>query len=132
MPPTFSFPLAVVTRVGRIFAEMQGMTTEYLPWKVLSADVNLGVGTDGWILDEEVPEDAFDRAFTYEVNFAAPFASKPVVHVGLTGFDIDRCSSARLTLAVERVTTDGFIVRLTTWRSSRVYGARFQWIAIGA
>lgn len=111
---------------------MPAMNSDYSPWKVLSADVVLGIGTEGWILDDEVSEDAFDRVFTYEVGFSTPFASRPVVHVGLTGFDIDHCSSSRLTLAVERVTTDGFIVRLTTWRSSRVYGARFQWIAIGA
>jgi hypothetical protein len=55
-----------------------------------------------------------------------------VVHLGLTGFDLEQWSSSRLTLSVVTVSELGFVARLTTWRSSRVYSATFQWFAVGA
>lgn len=108
------------------------MDPYYLPWNVLAAEVTVGIGSEGWLLNEAADEDAPDRSYAVEVCFATPFISPPVVHLGLTGFDLDQCSSPRLTLTVASVSESGFTALLTTWRSSRVYSATFQWLAVGA
>ncbi|QIF03116.1 H-type lectin domain-containing protein [Roseimicrobium sp. ORNL1] len=105
------------------------------PWKVLSSHVSAGVLTEGWQLNtiEDADGDA-PRICTFEVpvTFDAPFYAPPVVQLGLTGFDIDQRDSARLTLKAESITSAGFVATITTWAGTRVYGAEFQWLAIGA
>jgi len=112
------------------------MTAETVPWKLLAATVGVGILTDGWNLaeaaQEEEPDPTEVRTFSTEVLFATPFAAPPVVHLGLTGFDLDEHSSARLTLAAETITPFGFRVTISTWRASRVYAVEFSWLAIGA
>lgn len=108
------------------------MNPDYLPWNVLAAEVTVGIGSDDWCLDTVSEEDAPDRTHDVEVSFSTPFAAPPVVHLGLTGFDLEQWSSSRLTLSVVTVSESGFTARLTTWRSSRVYRATFQWLAVGA
>ena len=105
------------------------------PWKVLSSQVSVGVLTEGWQLNtvDSVDEDA-PRICTFEVPvaFDAPFSAPPVVQLGLTGFDIDQRDSARLTLKAESITSSGIVATVTTWAGTRVFGAEFQWLAIGA
>lgn len=112
------------------------MTAETVPWKLLAATVGVGVLTDGWNLaeapHEEEPDPADVRKFSTDVSFASPFAAPPVVHLGLTGFDLEEHSSARLTLAAESITPFGFRVTIATWRASRVYAVEFSWLAVGA
>jgi hypothetical protein len=105
------------------------------PWKVLSAQVSVGVLTEGWQLNvvNHAGEDAPRICnFLVEVPFDSPFASPPVVQLGLTGFDIDQRDSARLTLKAENISSSGFQAVITTWADTRVYGVDFQWFAIGA
>lgn len=104
---------------------------ESQPWKVLSAQVNVGVLTEGWGLDLIDPHDDGIRRFQVEVVFDHPFSAPPVVHLGLTGFDIDQRDSARLSLKAENITAFGFQATLLTWAHTRVFGAEFQWMAIG-
>ncbi|MCG8603119.1 MAG: H-type lectin domain-containing protein [Verrucomicrobiales bacterium] len=103
-----------------------------LPLIALSSSVCVGHETEGWNLDETADESSEDRRFRWDVWFDAPFSSPPVVHLGLTGFDLDQCSSDRLRLSLVSVTEEGFQVELSTWRDSRVYSAGFQWLAIGS
>jgi hypothetical protein len=106
-----------------------------VPWKVLSAHVGVGVLTDGWNL-ADTPDDPDDlsesRVFTVPVQFADSFSSSPVVHLGITGFDMDQRSSARVTLKAEQITRHGFTASIATWAGSRVHALEFQWFAIGA
>ncbi len=60
-----------------------------IPWKILSATHGAGVLTPGWNLADPVTLPEESRFFVVDVAFASPFASPPVVHLGLTGFDID-------------------------------------------
>lgn len=108
------------------------MNPEYLPWKMLAAEVTVGTGSEDWSLDAVSEEDSPDRTYEVAVSFSSPFSAPPVVHLGLTGFDLEQWSSSRLNLSVVGVTESGFTARLTTWRSSRVYRASFQWLAVGA
>ncbi len=108
------------------------MNHDYLPWNLLSASVFVGTDTEGWNLAEPADEESAERTFGIEVYFATPFASIPVVHLGLTGFDLEQHSSARILVAAEQVTETSFVARITTWRSSRVYSVSFNWLAVGA
>ena len=105
-----------------------------MPWKTLSATLSLGLGTEGWNLAEHPAEGTHwtePRTFTTEVFFAAPFAYTPVVHLGLTGFDIDQAYTARLSVRALDITPSGFKAEVSTWLDSRVYGVEVTWLAIG-
>lgn len=108
------------------------MNDSLLPLKTLSSTVCVGFETEGWNLDSPAGEGDPDRVFDYEVFFEAPFSMPPVVQLGLTGFDLDQCSSNRLKINLVSVTEGGFHVQLSTWNDSRVYSADFQWLAIGS
>jgi len=104
------------------------------PWKVLSAQVSVGVLTEGWQLNH-IDDASADApricSFPVEVTFDTPFSAAPVVHLGLTGFDIDQRDSARITLKAENIGPGGFHATITTWAGTRVYGVELQWLAIG-
>ncbi len=108
------------------------MYSSSVPWKVLSSNVGVGILTEGWTLDVVYPDFAEPRSFIVEVVFDSPFSTIPVVHLGLTGFDMDRRESSRLTLKAENVTESGFLAVISTWDASRVFSVEFNWLAIGA
>ena len=103
------------------------------PWKSLSASLQLGVLTEGWNLAEPPADGAGDaRVFRFTVFFAAPFDAPPVVHLGLTGFDIDQRDSSRLSLYATEISTTSFVAEIGTWRDTRCYSVEFSWLAFGA
>jgi hypothetical protein len=104
-----------------------------VPWKSLSAALHVGVLTEGWTLAEP-PEGGAEnsRFFNLPIQFAEPFSSPPIVHLGLTGFDIDQRDSERLSLRAVEITNTGFIAEISTWRDTRVYSVEFSWLALGA
>ncbi|MEP6669298.1 MAG: H-type lectin domain-containing protein [Chthoniobacter sp.] len=104
-----------------------------LPWKSLSASLQLGVLTEGWNLAEPLADGAEDaRVFRFTVYFAAPFGSPPIVHLGLTGFDLDQRDSNRLILRATQITNESFVAEISSWRETRVYSVEFSWLALGA
>ncbi len=105
-----------------------------LPWKSLAATVSLDASAcEGWTLADPPWEGVqARRALEIKVAFANPFTAAPVVHLGLTGFDIDKWHTARISLRVGEVTPEGFHVHVATWADSRVYAVEFAWLAIGA
>lgn len=103
-----------------------------VPWKILSSSVGVGVLTDGWNLAHLGSDDREIRTFNVEVAFAIPFAAPPVVHLGLTGFDIDQRDSGRVTLKTGEISSSGFQATISTWAYSRIYAVEFNWVAIGA
>ncbi len=72
------------------------------------------------------------RTFRTAVVFATPFASIPVVQLGLTGFNLDQRDSGRITLKAENITATGFEAVVSTWAGTRVFAVEFNWLAIGA
>lgn len=108
------------------------MTSDSIPWKVLSSKVGVGVLTEGWNLAEPDSHGEDVRTFVVNVAFDSPFVSSPVVHLGLAGFDLDQRDSARLTLSAENITPFGFCVAISCWADSRVFAVEFNWLAIGA
>lgn len=103
------------------------------PWKSLSAALQLGVLTEGWNLAEPPAESTEDaRVFRFTVYYATPFDAPPVVHLGLTGFDLDQRDSNRLSLRATEISTTSFVAEIATWRDTRVYSVEFSWLALGA
>lgn len=108
------------------------MLSAALPWNVLSSRLGVGVLTEGWTLDAMGMETNDACTFRTAVVFATPFASIPVVQLGLTGFDLDQRDSARITLQAENITATGFEAVISTWAGTRVFAVEFNWLAIGA
>jgi len=108
------------------------MNSPMQPWKGLSSSIEVGVLTAGWNLAEP-PADGQDvaRTFRFTVFFATPFDAPPVVHLGLTGFDLDQRDSNRLSLRAAEITAASFVAEIATWRDTRVYSVQFSWLALG-
>lgn len=103
------------------------------PWKSLSATVHVGQLTNGWNLATPPSEYREElRTFRFKVNFSTAFDAPPVVHLGLTGLDIDQRDTSRVNLTATEITKTGFTAVITTWRETRVYSVAFSWLALGA
>ena len=107
------------------------MHTSPIPWKVLSSHVGVGILTEGWNLDVCTTEEECTRHFIVDVIFASAFSDTPVVHLGLSGFDLDQRDSSRVTLKAENITERGFQAVIATWAGTRVFSVEFNWLAIG-
>lgn len=101
-----------------------------IPIKMCSAIMELDQFTPQWSLAEENASEE-SRTFVGNVLFDAPFSNVPIVHVGLSGFDIDQRDSARISVQAESITSTGFDIRIKTWQNTRVYKVEVSWIALG-
>jgi hypothetical protein len=116
---------------GPFSAKLSLMSSDYTPLKILSATASAGLLTEGWNLAALTEDRDSNRQFSLFVPFAYPFSAPPVVQAGLTGFDIDQGTSARLTVNVVNITAEGFEIVLTTWLDTLVYATEVSWLAIG-
>ena len=71
------------------------------------------------------------RAHRHPVVFAEPFRGVPVVHVGLSMWDIAVDSNQRVDLSAVEVTPAGFVLLFRSWGDTRVARVRADWLAIG-
>jgi hypothetical protein len=102
------------------------------PWTILSATHGVGILTPGWTLDAPVHDPEIARSFSVSIPFATSFTAPPVVHLGLTGFDLDQNTSGRISLIATDITPQGFTAVIRSWSNTQVYAVEFQWLAIGA
>lgn len=65
------------------------------------------------------------------VSFPAPFRGVPLVHVGLSMWDISVDGNQRVDITAEEVTPQGFTLVFRTWGDTRVARVRADWLAIG-
>jgi len=65
------------------------------------------------------------------VLFDPPFRTLPSVHVGLSLWDTDCNTNARMEVSAQNVAADGFDIVFCTWGDTRVARVRVGWIAIG-
>ena len=108
------------------------MNSTMQPWKCLSASIQIGVLTEGWNLSDPPADGAEDaRTFRCTVVFNVPFDSPPLVHLGLSGFDVDWRDSSRVSARAVDITASTFVAEVTTWRETRVYCVELNWLAIG-
>lgn len=65
------------------------------------------------------------------VVFPAAFRDAPVIHVGLSMWDISVEANQRVDIVAEDVTAIGFTLVFRTWGDTRVARVRADWLAIG-
>ena len=113
-----------------MFGEQNGGTL--VPLTMSSALVELDQYSPDWQL-AQVPEAEAEepRVFTTQVNFDVPFANVPMVHVGISGFDIDNRDTARLSVRTGAISATGFELVVLTWMNTRVYKVEVSWLALG-
>lgn len=102
-----------------------------LPLNLLAGNQHLNKDAPGWTLLGP-PSHQMNRRFVHEVVFEREFQSAPVVHVGLTGFDIENHDFARLKIHAAGIRPDGFAVVAETWFDTQIHGLSISWLAIGA
>ena len=107
------------------------MNQSMQPFSFLAGKETLDNRAERWNLDR-LSEDGADRSVRWRVAFSSPFRSPPLVHVGITGFDIANQDAARLTTGVENVTSDGFDIVVGTWLNTRIWRVEMSWLALGA
>lgn len=106
--------------------------TTLVPLTMSSAIVALDQSNPGWELAATAPTSATgSRTFRTHVAFDVPFGNVPMVHVGLSGFDIDNADTARLSVHAEAISDSGFDLVVDTWRGTRVYKVEVSWLALG-
>lgn len=66
-----------------------------------------------------------------KVDFSEKFRSQPVVHVGLSLYDIDSGANIRADVKAEKVSPSGFELVFRTWGDTRVARVRINWVAFG-
>jgi len=106
------------------------MSSAIEPFSLLSGIEKLGSTREGWTLDQTQGITA-DRHFRTKVKFDRPFRVPPVVHIGIVGFDISEQDAARLEASVEKITTGGFELVLSTWLNTQLWRVNVSWLAIG-
>jgi hypothetical protein len=104
--------------------------SDLLPLSICSSIAKFSQEDPGFSLHIAQGDDE-ERVFRARIDFASPFAGPPVVHVGISSFDIDHCDTARLRVRAEAISATGFELVLTTWRNTKVYSAETSWLAVG-
>ena len=102
------------------------------PFSFLAGTEVLGTGTEGWNLDQLPEPGGEDRWVRTTIRFTRPFNATPLVHLGVTGFDISNQDAARFKVTTSNVTPEGFDLVVSTWLNSRLWRAEVGWLAIGA
>lgn len=72
-----------------------------------------------------------DRTFRDMINFTQPFQSPPKLLVAVSGFDIHGDYRVSVDVRAERITEEGFGVRISTSNASEVWEVTVNWIAVG-
>ena len=71
------------------------------------------------------------REHRHAVRVRGGFENAPVVHIGLSMWDIDVESNQRVDVAADEVESGGFTIVFRTWGDTRVARVRADWLAIG-
>lgn len=72
------------------------------------------------------------RESRHTITFRDGFVEPPAVIVGLSMWDMDHGTNARVDLSAENVGERGFDLVFRTWGDSRIARVRADWTAIGA
>jgi hypothetical protein len=70
-----------------------------------------------------------DRSVTIVVTFDKPFVNKPTVVLSVTKLDADTKSNVRYNIQATAVTKEGFVLQISTWSESKIYGINGIWVA---
>jgi hypothetical protein len=101
------------------------------PLVMLSAVVSLDSSLPKWTLLEPA-SGGEPRRFSYSVTFDVPFATAPVVQLGVVGLDASKDDNLRLKVRAENISPTGFSLLAETWLHSRLWSVDVSWLAIGS
>jgi len=89
------------------------------------------VYADGQLDDWSLHGGEGERCYQCYVPFSAPFNSRPLVSVGVSGLNV-KDGPANFFVGAEDVTEYGFNLKIKTWDRTQLWSVRADWIAIGA
>jgi hypothetical protein len=107
------------------------MNTTLQPFSFLAGKEVLGMASEGWQFDHGQGPD-HGREYKLRVHFTTAFRNTPLVHLGLSGFDISNHDAARLSASAANISAEGFDLVLATWLDTRIWRVEVNWLAIGA
>lgn len=106
------------------------MTDPILPLNILAGTNHFGKSSTSWTLLGP-PSYEVDREFSTRIDFERDFAAPPVVHVGISGLDVDGADTVRVRVRTRHIDRSGFTVVVSTWFDSQVHGVDVSWLALG-
>jgi CDP-diacylglycerol pyrophosphatase len=93
--------------------------------QIMSGQYSVNTNSAGYTLDKG----SGDRTYTVEVSYPTGFEKKPTVVAMVTTVDAEKSTNVRYSIAVTAVSRDGFIIKVTTWGDTKLYGLGGSWIA---
>ncbi|MBU8898421.1 hypothetical protein DRW03_33220 [Corallococcus sp. H22C18031201] len=88
------------------------------------------VGRSGILEVRDIRDANSPRLFS--INFGMTFSGPPLVHIGITGFDMRGGGGGnRVSMRVNEVYSSNCVIEVGTWADCTVYWARIQWFAFG-
>lgn len=82
-------------------------------------------------LDSPMWTGAGPREVRQSQSFKEPFMDVPSVLIGISMWDIDHQTNARVDISAENATVEGFEIVFRTWGDTHVGRVRADWMAIG-
>lgn len=65
------------------------------------------------------------------VDYGLTFIEPPMIHVGLSMWDVSNEANMRMQVGAEEIEDSGFTVSLRTWGDTRIARVAVSWLAIG-
>ncbi|MCK9210702.1 MAG: H-type lectin domain-containing protein [Ignavibacteriaceae bacterium] len=90
-----------------------------------SGSFNFNSSVPGYTLDKNIGE----RSTTIEVTFDKPFDKKPKVVLSTVMIDAETKSNLRYRVEAYPISRDGFMIKLTTWGDTKIFGLNGNWLA---
>ncbi|MCF8240427.1 MAG: H-type lectin domain-containing protein [Melioribacteraceae bacterium] len=69
------------------------------------------------------------RTFTIDVVFEKKFDSRPEIVLTVNELDAEAQNNVRYRVEAKAVSSEGFLLTITTWGDSKVYGVGGNWLA---
>jgi H-type lectin domain len=84
---------------------------------------------EGWTLGEGTGS----RSAIIFVKFDKPFTETPTVMVSLTGQSsmAGKNNETNVSVSAERVSRDGFVIKVSTWGETKLLAVYGSWLALG-
>jgi hypothetical protein len=100
-----------------------------VPLQMLAGSSRFSAGDEAYTLLGQ-PSHGKNRVFVAKVVFETSFTRAPIVHVGLTGFDISNADWARIDVRVGAISAYDFEVIAETWFNTQIHSFRVGWLAL--
>ncbi len=104
-----------------LFALASTATAQTIQGGKFKADYN----SAGWSLHEN---EGF-RSFSIDIVFKKSFEKRPEIVLSTTMLDTDQKYPTRYKIEAKAVSSEGFLLEVTTWGDSRVNAIEGNWIA---